>query len=413
MGAQAGQTLTAHLAAQWASIAAAEACEAALRRATAQQEARQRALELELRALRTHLVPQLRHRRALRAAYEREHERERAALLRRRERVQEHMAQYLRDVQHRLDTAHLRAAEAQRRADGRAAAIEDLEDDIAEVLLGVGASDAAQVYREVLEFDEWNSVLDGGFRPGVYGGFGVGGGGGPGGVGAASATGAGGRDASASASTSAYPNAPSLMPLSPLSPMPPMPLEIADGYQDDGLGGRSPIDATGFSNSADFVDAVDPGITKGKGGETGEVSTNGKVVEKVLAIKGKIRENEIPRRAPKNEEPLQYRQLPPLPLPSSSSAHQVSEQERTPRPLKVQKLFKRTTVETGPSETGGKTKEVSPGKGKEPAHRLFKGKGKSPVRRHETVDTARPQEDKGVIAEGSNLYPEQFQGWDK
>ncbi|KAK7747043.1 hypothetical protein SLS62_009300 [Diatrype stigma] len=438
MGPEASTTLTAHLTAQWTSIAAAESCEAALRRAAAQQEARQQALENELQALRQHLVPQLRHRRAMRAAYERhqQQQQEERAMMLRRERIQEHMAQYLRDVQHRLDTAHLRAAEAQRRAEGRAAAIEDLEDDIAEVLLSVGARDAEQVYREIMEFDEWNSVLDRGFRPGVYGGFGGGSGRAAEMGGAADAAAAAGAGEEGGASASAYPNpnALPLIPLSPLSSLPPMPLEIGDGYQYDGFGGRSPIDATGFPSSADFGDAVDPDFDavlernqrdgnteKGKWNETEEVVMNGNAMGKALPINVKTKENEIPHRAPKNEETPQYRKLPPLRLPSPlpSSARQVSEEEeRTHRLSKVQKLFRRTAVETDPSETGGSPKKASPirqvfGKGKEPTHRPSKEKGKTLLRRHETTGTTGYEYAEGVFAEGSSVFPEQFQGWDQ
>ena len=65
---------------------------------------------------------------------------------RRRDLVRDHIAAYLRDTQHELDLAHMRADKARRRADLDAARARQLRDAIDELVLTAGARDACDVY---------------------------------------------------------------------------------------------------------------------------------------------------------------------------------------------------------------------------------------------------------------------------
>lgn len=420
MGAQAGATLAAHLAAQWASIATADAVSASLQHTAQQQDEKVKALELELTALRTYLVPHLRHRRAVQEAYQREAlERQRREM--RRQRIQNHMANYLRDVQHKLDEAHLRAAEAQRRAAGMDAHIEELEDDIAEVLLSVGKDDVAQVYQEVLDFDTWNSVLDSGFVPGVAGGASGGSGGGA----AAAAAAAGGIGGEGGVANAPVPTPPMMSP--------PMPFEIGDGYVEDSAGERTPIQAT-FPHTAsfDFVDHEvinmlehikdDIKAKETKKKEMRAIAENEKKTEQA-PVSGETKEDQTSYRVAKREE---------LPIRTSSLAHHESEKKGlAPQLSKENKTFGRA-VAVKTVVPAKEKKEDEPLSlyqvitGKKPAVRrptMAKGpeyqpsmeeelapqrsKAKSPIRRAVETETV-GLGDEDVIFGENNVFPAQF-----
>ncbi|RYP23281.1 hypothetical protein DL765_001190 [Monosporascus sp. GIB2] len=181
-GERAPTTLTAYLATQWRTVAEADAAEAALQATARAQERRIRELEFELGALRR-LVPQLMERREARRR-ERQRERQEREARSRKGRVKGHMATHLRDAQHEADLARLRLEKARRRARWNELAIERLEDEIGELLLGVGCADVRQVYEEAHGVGGWErGAADDDGDVGVGAGFGAGGGVIPGGYG--------------------------------------------------------------------------------------------------------------------------------------------------------------------------------------------------------------------------------------
>ncbi|RYP35763.1 hypothetical protein DL768_010968 [Monosporascus sp. mg162] len=184
-GAQAPATLTAYLATQWRTVGEAKAAEASLQATARAQERRIGELEFELGALRR-LVPQLLERREARRRKRRQQRLERETQAR-RGRVKDHMATYLRDAQHEADLARMRIEKALRRARWNELAIERLEDEIGELLLGVGCADVRQVYEEAHGVGGWERDADDDdwdVDVGAGAGFGAGGGVVPGGYGA-------------------------------------------------------------------------------------------------------------------------------------------------------------------------------------------------------------------------------------
>ncbi|RYP09381.1 hypothetical protein DL764_001322 [Monosporascus ibericus] len=183
-GERAPTTLTAYLATQWRTVAEAKTAEASLQATARAQERRIGELEFELGALRR-LVPQLLERREARRRERRQQRLEREARGR-RGRVKGHMATYLRDAQHEADLALLRLEKARRRARWNELAIERLEDEVGELLLGVGRTDVRQVYEEAHGVGGWERDADdddGDVDVGAGAGFGAGGGVVPGGYG--------------------------------------------------------------------------------------------------------------------------------------------------------------------------------------------------------------------------------------
>ena len=130
---------------QWATIGSYEAAEAAATAECAARAAELASLGAELGALRS-LVPHVvRRRRAEEKAALDRAERD-LSRARRRDLVRDHMAAYVRDTQHELDLAHMRADKARRRADLDAARARQLRDAIDELVLTAGARDACDVY---------------------------------------------------------------------------------------------------------------------------------------------------------------------------------------------------------------------------------------------------------------------------
>ena len=146
-GPRAEIALAEFLRRQWAAVSGYEAEEAA---AAGRSHARARELaelEAELGALRG-LVPHVVRQRR---------EDERAALdraardlgrERRRDRVRDHLAAYVRDVQHEVDLAHMRADKAARRAAADDLRAAQLRDQIDELVLTAGVRDARGVYEQ-------------------------------------------------------------------------------------------------------------------------------------------------------------------------------------------------------------------------------------------------------------------------
>lgn len=149
-GEQLGPQLPDFMSLQYNTIATYELQRVALTKEVAAQEDRIAGLEQEREQLNLWYIPALEQLRAERAERAKRNALDDAEKKKQREqRIQEHIANHVRDAQYRLDRANVRVNELQKKYTANAAYIDALQQEMGEACLLVGMNTPQEVYDEV------------------------------------------------------------------------------------------------------------------------------------------------------------------------------------------------------------------------------------------------------------------------